>query len=81
MKSIPKVGFNMSVQGRSKPKMSKADRDFIRGYAACLSAAVSLEDWRPSQIGGGISVLDMRVAGVEDRDIKIIDRAEKKEKS
>jgi hypothetical protein len=74
-KKIPRAQINMSAQGISKPKMSKADKYFIRGFACCLSNAISLEDWRPSQIGGGITVFDMRIAGVEESDIRIIERS------
>lgn len=69
---IPKSTFNMKVSGRAKPAMKKADRDFIRGYACCLANAINLEDWRFSQIGGGISIADMELAGVDAGDLKTI---------
>lgn len=76
-KRITGMTFNMDQSGRAKPKMSKSDKDFIRGFACCLANAINLEDWRYSQIGGGVSILDMEMAGVDEQDLKTIKAARK----
>lgn len=55
--------------------MEQHQKDFIRGFACCLANAISLEDWRPSQIGGGITIEQMIEAGVDKADLKTIKSA------
>jgi hypothetical protein len=52
--------------------MEQHEKYFIRGFACCLANAISLEEWRYSQIGGGITIEQMIEAGVDKSEIKTI---------
>ena len=57
--------------------MNKTEKAWIRGYTCCLANAINLEDWRYSQIGGGLSIEEMESAGAEANDIETIKAAKK----
>lgn len=69
--------FDHSNRGPYRPRMSEAQKNFIRGYACCLANAINLEDWRYSQIGGGVTIAEMEMAGVEPSDLETIKAAQK----
>ena len=52
--------------------MDEETKAFTRGFACCLANAIRLEDYRPSQIAGGITLDLFRKAGVDESDLKVI---------
>ncbi|WP_138476175.1 hypothetical protein [Dyadobacter bucti] len=47
---------------------------FIQGYATALANAARLEDWRPNHNTGGFSMQSFKDAGVDEYDLKELEK-------